>query len=189
MPALLKPPHRHALSRYRRAAPAFVAYTGHVAGSAWAPAWSAHQQEAAEGAGMPQPPIEHVFFGHDARRCVCGGGRVGGPDRAAPMQPCGCTLHAGARPSPPPRRHCRPAPAAPVLARRLLQLERCATGLDGGCVYGGRLYGCILPPLDEKGSVLADALALPPGAERFELCTGIPAWLVSVPARRAYSRP
>jgi hypothetical protein len=55
-------------------------------------------------------------------------------------------------------------------ARKTPQLHPHATGLDTGCVYGGRLTGMILP----------DGAAPPPVSDRGDC-------LVSVPARQTYS--
>lgn len=74
-------------------------------------------------------------------------------------------------------------------AKRLLQLESHATGLDGGCVYGGRLYCCLLPPLDEAGAPLLDAAGPPSDAQPIKLGSGLPAFLVSVPARQQWVEP
>ncbi|KAL4853877.1 5'-adenylylsulfate reductase 3 [Chlorella vulgaris] len=75
-------------------------------------------------------------------------------------------------------------------AKRLVQLEPFATGLDGGCVYGNHLVAAILPPLDGTGTpqLGEESLRLPPNARRFELGgSGLPAWLVSVKAHEAFA--
>lgn len=74
-------------------------------------------------------------------------------------------------------------------ASRKLQLEKWATGLDGGCVYGGKLYAAVLPPLDEAGVVIEGRAGVPQDAQEIRLGTGMPAWLVSVPAAEVHSPP
>ncbi|KAI3431836.1 hypothetical protein D9Q98_010588 [Chlorella vulgaris] len=77
-------------------------------------------------------------------------------------------------------------------AKRLVQLEPFATGLDGGCVYGNHLVAAILPPLDGTGTpqLGEESLRLPPKARRFELGgSGLPAWLVSVKAHEVWCKP
>ncbi len=71
--------------------------------------------------------------------------------------------------------------------RRLLQLERCATGLDGGVVYGNTLYCLLLPPLGPDGQPRLDQAGAPPDAQQIRLCSGLPAFIVGVPARQAYA--
>ncbi len=101
---------------------------------------------------------------------------------AAPPQPLS-RLHAVG----PPLLHCPRRTARACCSK--VQLERCATGLDGGCVYGGHLVACILPPLDEQGAPQLEAAGLPPDAHRIELCSGLPGFLVSVPARQVWVPP
>lgn len=76
-------------------------------------------------------------------------------------------------------------------ASRKLQLEPWATGLDGGCVYGGALYAAILPALDENGKVMEGRAkaGVPSNAQKVELGTGLSAWLVDVPATTVHSPP
>ena len=76
-------------------------------------------------------------------------------------------------------------------ASRKLQLEPWATGLDGGCVYGGALYAAILPALDEHGEIMEGRLraGIPGDAQEITLGTGLSAWLVKVPATEVHSPP
>jgi hypothetical protein len=76
-------------------------------------------------------------------------------------------------------------------ASRRLQLEPWATGLDGGCVYGGALYAAVLPALDEHGEVLEGRVTagVPVDAQEITLGTGLSAWLVNVPATAVHSPP
>jgi hypothetical protein len=64
-------------------------------------------------------------------------------------------------------------------AKSGLQLHKHATGLDTGCVYGGRLTACILPAADAVQSRLTGLS----GAPTLDQLGGI---LVSVPAAAAY---
>lgn len=73
-------------------------------------------------------------------------------------------------------------------AGRRLQLEPWATGLDGGCVYGGTLYAAVLPALDERGVPVAGKGGVP-GAQEITLGTGMVAQLVGVPATAVHSPP
>ena len=73
-------------------------------------------------------------------------------------------------------------------AGRRLQLERWATGLDGGCVYGGQLCAAVLPRLDEKGVPVSDStFELPADAQPLVLGTGLMAHLICVPASAIHS--
>lgn len=76
-------------------------------------------------------------------------------------------------------------------AGRRLQVQPFATGLDGGCVYGGRMYAAVLPPLDEAGHPMTARMegSLPADAEQLTLGTGLVAHLVSVPAGKVHSPP
>jgi hypothetical protein len=76
-------------------------------------------------------------------------------------------------------------------ASRKLQLEPWATGLDGGCVYGGALYAAILPALDEHGKIMEGRAkaGVPADAKEISLGTGLSAWLVNVPATAVHSPP
>jgi hypothetical protein len=72
-------------------------------------------------------------------------------------------------------------------AKRRLQLHRAATGLDTGCVYGGELTALVLPPLNEQRVPLLEDARLPPDAQEIALCSGLPAFLVQVPATGVHS--
>jgi hypothetical protein len=77
-------------------------------------------------------------------------------------------------------------------ASRKLQLEPWATGLDGGCVYGGALYAAVLPALDENGQVMEgrSKAGVPSDAQEIKLGTGLAtSWLVNVPATAVHSPP
>jgi len=76
-------------------------------------------------------------------------------------------------------------------ASRKIQLEPWATGLDGGCVYGGAMYAAILPALDENGKIMEGRAkaGVPFDAQEITLGTGLTAWLVNVPATAVHSPP
>lgn len=77
-------------------------------------------------------------------------------------------------------------------AGRRLQIHPFATGIDGGCVYGGKLYAVILPAMDEHGEVMPGRSLAPLEGDEIEeivLGTGMKAHLVSVGASRVYAEP
>ena len=65
------------------------------------------------------------------------------------------------------------------------QRERAATGLDTGCVYGGRLTACVLPPVEQL--VTSDALRRRLEAGEAPTLDDLQGEIVSVPAARAYA--
>ncbi|KIZ04488.1 hypothetical protein MNEG_3468 [Monoraphidium neglectum] len=71
-------------------------------------------------------------------------------------------------------------------AKRGLQRERAATGLDTGCVYGNSLTACVLPPPD--GLASSEALRAKLSARRPPRLQDLGAELVSVPAARVYAK-
>jgi predicted phosphodiesterase len=76
-------------------------------------------------------------------------------------------------------------------AKRRLQIEPWATGLDTGCVYGGSLTAAVLPPLDEHGVPIDGRSPFPADVESQEIVmgSGLKIWLVSVPASAVHCQP
>lgn len=54
-------------------------------------------------------------------------------------------------------------------------------------MYGNTLYCLLLPPLSKDGQPLTDRAGAPPDAQQIRLCSGLPAYIVGVPARQAYA--
>ena len=78
-------------------------------------------------------------------------------------------------------------------AKRRLQVEPWATGVDGGCVYGGALIAAVLPPLDAHGQVMevGKGVGLGPSSsvQEIVLGTGLKVCLVTVPALKVHAPP
>ncbi|GFR39837.1 hypothetical protein Agub_g331 [Astrephomene gubernaculifera] len=73
-------------------------------------------------------------------------------------------------------------------AKRRLQLHPAATGLDTGCVYGGKLTAAVMPPLEQlraRSPGFGAKMAAGQAVGREELMVE----LVSVPAAEVYSAP
>jgi hypothetical protein len=72
-------------------------------------------------------------------------------------------------------------------ARRRLQQDSYATGLDSGCVYGGQLTACVLPPLGqlERNDIYCSRRQ---NGQALTLAH-LQAELVSVQAEKAYVEP